>query len=98
MTGLTTLAAAGGDGAASQITQIVGALLVLAGFAGAQFGRLSPHSIAYLVLNLVGSAILAVLAALDAQYGFLLLEGVWAVVSLFGLVAVLRAARGEVPR
>jgi hypothetical protein len=98
MTVLTTLAAAGGDGAAAQATQIAGALLVLAGFTGAQVGRLSPHSVVYLVLNLVGSAILAVLAALDAQYGFLLLEGVWAVVSLFGLVAVLRAARGEVPR
>ena len=94
MTAVTTLAAAGGEGAASQVTQIVGALLVLAGFAGAQFGRLSPHSIPYLVLNLFGSAILAVLAALDAQFGFLLLEGVWALVSLWGLVAVLR---GRVP-
>jgi hypothetical protein len=94
MTGLTTLAAAGGENAAGQATQIVGALLVLAGFAGAQFGRLSPHSIPYLVLNLVGSAILAVLAAVDAQFGFLLLEGVWALVSLYGLVAVLR---GRVP-
>lgn len=90
MTEIATLAAAGGDGAAAQLTQIVGALLVLAGFAGAQFGRLHTHSVAYLVLNLVGSAILAVLAARDAQYGFLLLEGVWAIVSLYGLVAVLR--------
>ncbi len=90
MTGLTTLAAAGGENAAGQATQIVGALLVLAGFAGAQLGRMSPHSVVYLVLNLVGSAILAVLAALDAQLGFLLLEGVWALVSLYGLVAVLR--------
>ena len=90
MTQLTVLAAAGGEGAASQITQVAGALLVLAGFAGAQFGRLSPHSVSYLVLNLVGSAILAVLAAADRQYGFLLLEGVWALVSLLGLVQVLR--------
>ena len=90
MTAVTTLAAAGGEGAAAQVTQVVGALLVLAGFAGAQFGRLSPHSITYLVLNLLGSAILAVLAAVDAQFGFLLLEGVWALVSLWGLVAVLR--------
>ncbi len=90
MTHLTVLAAAGGEGAVSQITQVAGALLVLAGFAGTQFGRLSPHAVSYLVLNLAGSAILAVLAAVDRQYGFLLLEGVWALVSLWGLVQVLR--------
>lgn len=86
---MLTLAAAGGDGAASQIIQVVGALLVLSGFAGAQFGYLDPQSRLYLVLNLIGSAILAVLAAQNGQFGFLLLEAVWALVSLWGLVLVL---------
>lgn len=73
----------------TQVIQIAGALCVLAGFAGAQFGLLRTQSRAYLVLNLVGSAILAVLAALDSQFGFLLLEGVWAIVSAWGLLQVL---------
>lgn len=68
-----------------QLVQIVGALLILAAFAGAQFGRLEQRSISYLVLNLVGSVILAVLAAVESQYGFLLLEGVWAIVSAWAL-------------
>lgn len=73
-----------------QLVQIVGALLILAAFAAAQFGRLDQRSVSYLVLNLVGSAILAVLAALERQIGFLLLESVWAIVSLWSLVDELR--------
>lgn len=87
---MLTLAAVGGGDAQSQIIQVVGALLVLSGFAGAQFGYLSPQSVPYLVVNLIGSAILTFLAARDAQYGFLLLEAVWALVSLWGLIGVLR--------
>jgi hypothetical protein len=44
----------------------------------------------YLALNLVGSGLLAVLAWHEEQWGFLLLEGVWALVSLWGLIQVLR--------
>jgi hypothetical protein len=73
-----------------QLVQIAGALLILAAFAGAQFGRLDQHAISYLVLNLIGSAILAVLAGLDGQIGFLLLEGVWAIVSAWSLLQALR--------
>jgi hypothetical protein len=86
----TILLAADAGGAAAQVTQVVGALLILSAFAAAQFDRLHPHSRLYLVLNLVGSAILTVLAAVERQFGFLLLEGVWALVSLWSLVAVLR--------
>jgi hypothetical protein len=39
-----------------------------------------------LLLNLVGSAVLAVLAAHERQAGFLLLEACWAAISAWGLV------------
>jgi len=81
----------------SQFVQIFGSLLVLAGFAAAQRGILDPKSRIYLLLNLAGSAILAVEAFLGRQWGFLLLEGVWAAVSAVGLVAVLRTSGQATP-
>jgi len=73
-----------------QLVQIVGAVLILTAFAAAQFGRLDQRSISYLVLNLIGSVILAVLASVEGQLGFLLLEGVWAIVSAWSLFDELR--------
>lgn len=78
------------SGLASQFTQIAGSLLVLAAFAAAQRGLLGQRSAAYLVLNVTGSAALAAEAALTGQWGFLLLEGVWALVSAMGLPGALR--------
>jgi hypothetical protein len=79
------------NGLVDQVVQIAGALLILAAFAGAQAGRLDQRSTSYLSLNLLGSAILAALAAAESQYGFLLLEGVWALISAHSLW---REARG----
>jgi hypothetical protein len=69
----------------SQLVQVLGSLLVLAAFVAAQRGALSTTSRLYLLLNLAGSAVLAVLAALGRQWGFLLLEGSWAAVSAYSL-------------
>jgi len=73
-----------------QTVQILGSLLILAAFALSQRDVLSTRSRVYLVLNLVGSAVLAVEAVLERQWGFLLLEGVWALIAAAGLVGALR--------
>ena len=76
-----------------QLVQLGGAVLVLAAFALQQGGRLDGRSRTYLALNLVGSGLLAFEAAVGRQWGFLLLEGVWAAVSAWSLVAVMRTGR-----
>jgi hypothetical protein len=72
------------------LVQIVGALAILTGFALAQWGVLDQRSRSYLVLNLVGAGVLAVDAYHEAQWGFFLLEGVWTLISAWGLLRLAR--------
>ncbi len=71
----------------SDALQLAGALAVLAAFIAVQLKLTSPSSYPSLILNLVGSAVLGVIALEGRQWGFLLLEAVWAVVSAWGLIA-----------
>ncbi|MGI6487502.1 MAG: CBU_0592 family membrane protein [Syntrophothermaceae bacterium] len=68
-----------------QIVSLVGALMILVAFALSQAGKLGRKDLSYNALNLVGSSILAVIAVLEKQAGFLLLEGSWAVLSFYAL-------------
>src|SRR5215208_4377332 len=69
-----------------QLVSVLGSLLVLVAYVASQFGWLSAKGLAYAFANIVGSGILAVVAALEEQWGFLLLEGAWASVSLVAVV------------
>ena len=69
----------------SQVVQIIAGGLVVAAFAGLQLKRLDPYRLPYLVLNLIGTAVLTVVALRGRQLGFVLTNGVWACVSLQGL-------------
>jgi hypothetical protein len=67
------------------MVQIAGAVLILVAFLASQSGRVETRSRAYLTLNLVGSVVLAYDALHGREWGFLLLESVWAAVSAWGL-------------
>lgn len=77
------------------LIQILGAVLILIAFIAAQRGAMSPQSLIYLWLNLIGSALLAVLAARHSDWGFLLLEGVWALVSAWSLIGLARGSEAR---
>ena len=77
------------------VLELAGAVCILAGFTLGQMGRLDQHSVVYLILNLVGSFVLAVIALVDQRWGFLLLEGVWSIVSAVSLLSVLRGGGQE---
>jgi hypothetical protein len=65
--------------------------MILIAYAAAQMGRWSTNSLLYLVLNEVGSIVLAVNAAMTENWGFLLLEGVWAIVTAWSLIKLHQA-------
>jgi hypothetical protein len=73
-----------------QIVSVLGAVLILLPFAASQVGRMKTTSLAYQLLNLIGSGALTMVAVLERQYGFILLEGSWAAMSLVGLARQLQ--------
>jgi hypothetical protein len=65
--------------------QAAGAFAILAAFALVQRSILSTHSRAYLLLNLAGGVATAAAAYVEKQWGFTLLQSVWALAAAVGL-------------
>jgi hypothetical protein len=78
-----------------QVISVLGALAILGAYAANLFGWLGPANLSYSLANLIGSGILTIIAVVDQQLGFILLEGVWALVSLWGVIQVLRGGPPE---
>jgi hypothetical protein len=73
-----------------QMISVLGALAILGAYAASQFGFVDPSRLSYQVANFLGSAVLTVVAVIAWQPGFILLEGTWALVSLWGIASILR--------
>lgn len=69
-----------------QIASFVGALLILVAYSGTQLGWMDPRHPSYNILNAIGSAILAYIAFHPFQIGFVILEVVWTLISIYALM------------
>lgn len=65
-----------------QLVSLAGAALILAAYLALQRGWLPREDRRYNALNFVGSALLTWVAVADGNWGFILLEGSWALLSL----------------
>jgi hypothetical protein len=68
-----------------QLLSFAGALMILVAYGGHQFGKMSPRSITYNVLNAIGSGILGYVALFPFKLGFVVLEFAWVVISLWAM-------------
>ena len=82
----------------AQAGGVVGVLLILVAYAGAQLGRLEPRRAPALVLNLVGAALILGSLAVHFNLAAALMEAAWALVALYGLIRKGLSRRSSGPR
>jgi hypothetical protein len=65
-----------------QVLSLVGAAMILGAYVGYQRGTMGRDNLSYNLLNFVGSGLLTWVAVIDRRWGFIVLEGSWALLSL----------------
>lgn len=70
--------------------------MVLGAYAMIQIGFWRELNAGYLTLNIVGSLLLGVVAVLERQIGFVLLEFTWTALAVVGIVRAIRMKMGRV--
>jgi hypothetical protein len=71
-----------------QILSLVGAALLLGAYALQAATTAGAYKKTYLTMNLFGSIALTITAVVNNQIGFIVLEGVWALISIWSLSKV----------
>ena len=74
-----------------QLVSVAGALLILGAYTVHQFGLMARTHAAYIWMNFVGALVLTVIAWRAQLWGFVLLEGAWAAISIAPLIRRPRA-------
>ena len=69
-----------------QPISFVAAMMIVLAYVGHQFGWMNSRQPIYNILNALGSAVLAYIAFHPFQLGFVVLEGTWALTSVYALM------------
>jgi fluoride ion exporter CrcB/FEX len=78
-----------------QVLSVVGAVMVLVAYGLNQNGVWRELDGGYLALNIIGSLLLGLVATLEQQIGFILLEFSWAAIGVMGVVRAHRLLRAS---
>jgi hypothetical protein len=79
----------------SEITGSAGVLILLVAYLLNMLKIIQTEGLVYLLLNFIGAAIACFASWLIPYIPFVILEGVWALVSLAGVIRKLKVKRGE---
>ncbi|MBK6777309.1 MAG: hypothetical protein IPG74_16215 [Flavobacteriales bacterium] len=72
-----------------QLPQLIGAGLLLLGYGLSQTGRIKATSLGYNLFNLLGALLLLIDAVRAMQWGFIILEGAWVILTVPALYRAL---------
>lgn len=77
----------------NDIVGSIGVGLILTAYLANTFNLIPKHGLLYFILNTIGAALACYASLLIDYLPFIILEGVWALVSLFGLIRFLRCVK-----
>ena len=77
------------------IIGFVGVSILLVAFLLTLIHKIFPNGMVYIILNIVGSALACISAIMIMYVPFIILEGVWAIVSIVTLAGLLRKPESE---
>lgn len=72
------------------VVGIIGVVLILGTYVALQMERIDSRSVAYSLLNALGAGLVTVSLVFDFNLSAFVIEVVWVLVSLYGLVGALR--------
>ena len=73
-----------------QIVGLLGPLFLLGAYALLSSGRLKATAPAYQILNFMGAAVMVWVGIVTNVWSVWVLNGVWSLIAIFGLVRILR--------